>query len=63
MDQVEGRNGHMLPWEGERLTPAIKRKLGIFRVEILRLLDRVPERRPSMVDFCTTCSRILTGSV
>jgi hypothetical protein len=62
MDRIEGLNGKELPWEGEGLTPAIRRSLGIFRAPILKLLSRDPAERPSMSEFCDSCNRVLAGS-
>jgi serine/threonine protein kinase len=56
MDRIEGLNGKELPWEGKRLTPAIRRSLGVFRAPILKLLSRDPIERPSMSEFCHSCS-------
>lgn len=59
MDQIEGVNGEMLPWEGERLTDHVKSQLRLFQGSLLQLLHRDPHNRPSMKDFCRTCSHIL----
>lgn len=59
MDQIEGVNGEMLPWEGERLTPNVRSKLRLFQDALLQLLHRDPEQRPSMKQFCRTCAGIL----
>jgi hypothetical protein len=62
MDRIEGLNGQQLPWEGEGITPAIKRCLGIFKTPIISLLSRDPSARPSMSEFCDSCNRVLAGS-
>jgi serine/threonine protein kinase len=62
MDRIEGLNGKELPWEGKSLTPAIRRRLGVFKVTITSLLSRDPAARPSMNKFCEICNRVLAGS-
>lgn len=62
MDQIEGCNGQLLPWEGGNFSPTAKSQLGIFRRYILKLLERDPSLRPSMAQFCDMCSRILTAT-
>lgn len=59
MDQLEGVNGEMLPWEGERLTKQINRNLRLFKGTLLQLLSRDPRERPSMSQFYRSCARIL----
>lgn len=61
MDRIEGRNGLQLPWEGD-MSPKVRRKLGIFRATVLKLLERDPAKRPSMKEFCASCDRVLAGS-
>lgn len=60
MDQIQGVNGEQLPWEGERLTVRVMSQLRLFQ-DALKLLQRDPEQRPSMVQFCRTCSHMLGG--
>jgi hypothetical protein len=62
MDQIQGRHGRMLPWEGSNLTPRDRAKLGVFASSVLKLLDRDPAKRPSMAKFCRICERVLSGS-
>jgi hypothetical protein len=62
MDRIEGLYGQELPWEGARVTPAIRRQLGIFKAIITNLLSRDPVKRPSMSQFCDSCDRVLAGS-
>ena len=62
MDQIEGVNGQGLPWEPASLTALHRRKLGIFKASIVKLLSRNPVDRPSMSDFCDSCDRVLAGS-
>ena len=62
MNEIEGLNGRQLPWEGGNLTADVRSKLGIFRGDILKLLERDPERRLGVGAFCTSCSRILAAS-
>ena len=59
MDQIEGVNGEVLPWEGERLTPQVKSQLRLFQDALLQLLHRDCAQRPSMAQFCRTCARIV----
>lgn len=59
MDQIEGVNGALLPWEGDRLTDAVRSKLRLFKGALLQLLHRDPLQRPSMREFCRTCSHVL----
>lgn len=47
-----------LPWEGERLTAAMRKSLGIFRTNVLRLLDRNPSKRMTMQQFANACDAI-----
>ena len=37
MDRIEGVNGLVLPWEGAGMTPATRRKLGIFKATLMKL--------------------------
>jgi hypothetical protein len=62
MDCIEGLNGQELPWEGKGITPAIRRRLGIFKAPITSLLSRDPAERPSMSEFVDSCNRMLAGS-
>ena len=62
MDCIQGLNGKQLPWEGSRLTPKNRRRLGIFKSSVTALLSRDPRQRPSMAHFCYTCNRVLAGS-
>jgi hypothetical protein len=62
MDRIEGLNGQELPWEGQGVTTAIRRRLGIFKDPIISLLSRDPSDRPSMSEFCDSCNRVLAGS-
>ena len=61
MDQIQGLNGEMMAWEGNRLTPAKRNALGVFRNSLLKLLNHDPAQRPSMAQFCETCNRVLSG--
>lgn len=62
MDRIQGMHGQELPWEGACMTPANKRRLGVFRNSLMALLARDPSQRPSMERFCETCDRVLAGS-
>jgi hypothetical protein len=41
-----------LPWES--LSPEVHKKLGLFRVPMLKLLSRDPSERPTMIEFYNT---------
>jgi hypothetical protein len=62
MDQIEGRNGKKLPWEGANLTAEKRSCLGLFRENILMLLSRDPAKRPCMEQFYKNCENVLAGS-
>jgi hypothetical protein len=62
MDQIEGRNGKLLPWEGANMTAEIRSCLGLFNESLLMLLSRDPAMRPSMELFYKTCANILSGN-
>lgn len=62
MDEIQGVNGQLLPFEGALLTTKIKRRLGVFKNLVLLLLARNPEDRPTMAQFCASCDRVLAGS-
>ena len=62
MDQIEGFNGEECPWEAGNFTAASKIQLGIFRHDILKLLQRDARERPSMGQFSDMCNRILAGT-
>jgi hypothetical protein len=47
-----------LPWEGERADPEVLRKMRTLRRPIMSLLERDPEKRPSMAKFCDQCDDI-----
>lgn len=47
-----------LPWEGERLTAGMRKSLGIFRSNVLRLLDRNPAKRMTMQQFANASEAI-----
>ena len=46
------RGDSPLPWEGERLTDAIRQKLGVLRTPVLQTLVRDPAARPPCSVFC-----------
>jgi hypothetical protein len=62
MDQVQGKEGSMLPWEGQCMDRETRHKLGVFKKILMDLLQRDPAERKSMADFCGTCNRILAGT-
>lgn len=49
---VQLRGDALLPWEGERLTDAVRGKLGVLRKPILETLNRDPSARPPCISFC-----------
>lgn len=49
-----------LPWEGGRLAAQDRRKLGMFRKPILKLLQRDPAQRATARDFCNECCNLFT---
>jgi hypothetical protein len=62
MDQIEGLNGKLLPWEGANMTDEIRSCLGLFKESLLMLLSRDPAKRPSIELFYKTCASMLAGS-
>jgi hypothetical protein len=62
IEQIQGSNGEHLPWEGKGMTAAKLKQLGVFRTDILKLLDRDPSKRPSMAQFCDTCARLVAAA-
>jgi hypothetical protein len=63
MDQIEGRNGKQLPWEGEGLSAEHKKCLGVCRDNLMMLLSRDPTMRPSMEQLYGDCEALLTGGM
>jgi hypothetical protein len=61
MDQIEGRNGKQLPWEGLSLLDEHKKHLGVCRDSLMMLLSRDPSMRPSMEQLYDNCEALLTG--
>jgi hypothetical protein len=61
MDQIEGRNGKQLPWEGASLRTEHKKCLGVFRDSLMMLLSRDSSMRPSMEHLHESCEALLTG--
>jgi hypothetical protein len=61
MDQIEGRNGKQLPWEGLSLLAEHKKCLGVFRESLMMLLSRDVSMRPSMEQLYENCEALLTG--
>jgi hypothetical protein len=62
MDQIEGHNGKLLPWESVNMTDEISSCLGLFKESLLLLLSRDPAMRPSMELFYKTCANMLAGN-
>jgi hypothetical protein len=58
IDQLRGKR--LLPWED--MTLEARRKLGVFRAPMLRLLSRDPDERPSMAEFCEMCNSIFAAT-
>eukprot|EP00892_Ulva_mutabilis_P012606 jgi/Ulvmu1/9718/UM055_0056.1 len=50
-----------LPWEGDRLTHSLRRRLGGFKGPVLRMLSRDPASRPSCQQFAATLRRLCSG--
>eukprot|EP00892_Ulva_mutabilis_P008949 jgi/Ulvmu1/6426/UM003_0055.1 len=46
------RGDALLPWEGDRLTDAVRQKLGVLRTPILQTLSRDAAARPPCSVFC-----------
>jgi hypothetical protein len=63
MDQIQSKRGALLPWEGKRLTAVVKNKLGVFRNILHLLLQRDPDERQSVTEFCAMCERVVGGSI
>ena len=61
MAQLRGESE--LPWEGRRFRahPSDRRRLGVFRQPVLALLQRRPERRATMQQFCNSCHRLFSS--
>lgn len=52
----------MAPWEDPQTAPEIVRKLGHIKSLVLRLLERNPERRMSVVEFQRGCHRMISNT-
>jgi hypothetical protein len=61
MDQIEGRNGKQLPWEGESLNDEHRKSLGVCRDSLMMLLSRDSSMRPTMQQLYENCEALLTG--
>lgn len=48
-EQLQGVKA--LPWEGERLTPQVRRQLGKLRAPVLSMLNRDPALRMTCREF------------
>ena len=62
MDRIEGMNGQQLPWEGTDLTPAHRRRLGVFKASIVQLLARDPAQRPPCSTSVTPATACLQAA-
>jgi hypothetical protein len=51
-----------LPWEEGRISPQDARKLGKFRKPILKLLQREPSERGTVLQFCKSMSEIFCST-
>ena len=49
-----------LPWDDGHLASQDRKKLGMFRKPILKLLRRDPAARATAREFCTECSNLFT---
>ena len=52
-----------LPWEGERLTPDTKRRLGAIKTPVLRMLCRDPTQRASCKELGTSLRAVFSDAV
>ena len=62
MDMIQGVQGKELPWEGASLSFTHRRRLGVFRESVMRLLARDAAQRSSMREFCASCDRLLASN-
>lgn len=62
MDRIEGLKSRTLPWEDACMTATNLRRLGVLHSSLMALLPRNPSQRPSMEQFCETCTIVLAGS-
>lgn len=60
MNRIQGINGRHLPWD-HILKPEVRRKLGSIQPDLLSLLQRDPDKRATLADFCAGCERTLGG--
>ena len=51
-----------LPWEGDRLTSAIERRLGAIKTPVLRMLCRDPVQRASCKELATTLRAVFSDA-
>ena len=51
-----------LPWEGDRLTHTLRRRLGFFRAPVLRMLCRDPARRATCKQLAAALRRLRSPS-
>ena len=51
-----------LPWEGDRLTRDTKRRLGVIRAPVLRMLCRDPAQRASCKDLAAALRAVFSGA-
>lgn len=49
-----------LPWDDSRLSARDRKKLGMFRKPILKLLRRDPDARTTAREFCNECASLFT---
>ena len=56
------RGKEPLPWEGDRLTRDTKRRLGVIKAPVLRMLCRDPVERASCKDLAAALRAVFSGA-
>lgn len=62
MDQIQGQNGMVLPWEDAEKAQQVRDKLGKLKRHLIGLLARDPAERTSLEDFCRACARVFSST-
>lgn len=60
MDMITG--DMMAPWEDPQRAPEILKNLGNLKKLVLRLLERNPEHRLSVIEFQRGCRRMISNT-